>query len=216
MTKEVFIALIQKDIRELEVLTQGLNETDIPSATMLTLASAKAKEVVDNLQKLVEFNSEAKLLSKEIEELSKPIPSKEEPITQPKVMATTLEEAHKLFKEINATPASKEIEKIVPIITSQPETKTESLSKPKDEKFLNSLLNKKITDLKQAINIADRFRFQRELFANSAEKMNETCAFLNTCSSMEEANKYLSSNFDWKPENETAEEFLSLVHRLFV
>jgi hypothetical protein len=205
MTKEVLIALIQKDIRELEVLTGGLNETEIPSATMLTLASAKAQEVKTNLQKLAECKVEAP--ETVVEVINTPIFIQEEPIPLPET-----------WEEIIPEPivASIEIEKAVLASNPSTEKKIEGFARPKNEGIANTLVNKKITDIKQAINMADRFRFQRELFTNNAEKMNETFAFLNTCSDMEEANKYLSTNFDWKPENETAEEFLNLVHRLFV
>lgn len=204
MTKEVLIALIQKDIRELEVLTKGFSETEIPSETMLHLASAKAQEVVVNLQDLAEFKAK---IPETVVETIEILVSTEEPAPQVEVIKETPQEP---------IVAPIEPEEIIPIAVAPIEKKTDFFSKLKEDSIINSLANKKINDIKQAINIANRFRFQRELFGNSAEKMNETLAFLNACSGMEEANNYLSTNFDWNEDNESTQEFLNLVHRLFV
>lgn len=52
MSAEVFIALIQKDIKELDIIAQGLYETEQPSPMIITLASQKAQALVDNLKLL--------------------------------------------------------------------------------------------------------------------------------------------------------------------
>ena len=68
MSKEVYIALIQKDIKELDVIAQGLYETDFPSPTVIKLASSKAMDIVNNLQRLSTVKQEESKAEKENQE----------------------------------------------------------------------------------------------------------------------------------------------------
>ncbi len=72
---------------------------------------------------------------------------------------------------------------------------------------------KKIDDIRQAISIGDRFRFQRELFAGNGEQMNKTLAKLNRLDSFDQAVAYLQSKFDWDMSDETVDNFLQIVRR---
>ena len=67
MSKEVYIALIQKDIKELDVIAQGLYETDFPSPTVIKLASSKAMDIVNNLQRLSAVKQEESKAEKALE-----------------------------------------------------------------------------------------------------------------------------------------------------
>jgi len=261
MIKEVIIALIQKDIRELDVIAQGLYETEIPSPTIIQLASSKAQEIVNNLQKLAELKIEelptrvvieeeieAKPAEKDLEfeliDFETAEQSEKEDITEDIILHDSIENETVALKQdeqptiekliIEAEEASSHFnteEKEHPIITEdkpleknivpekivpQKKVTVETVGKPKQNSFANAIANKKITDIKQAISIGNRFRFQRELFGNNADKMNETLTELNNFTRIEDAYQYLTSNFDWKKENETVEDFLNLVNRLFV
>jgi len=55
--KEVYIALIQKDIVELDMIAKGLSETKEIVPMALTLATKKAQDLLDNLAKLTENQS---------------------------------------------------------------------------------------------------------------------------------------------------------------
>ncbi|MDR0811097.1 MAG: hypothetical protein LBN23_02305, partial [Paludibacter sp.] len=80
----------------------------------------------------------------------------------------------------------------------------------------NTLGNKKVDDIKQAISIGDRFRFQRELFANNGEDMNKTLNYINQLATFDEAEVFLKSKYRWDDENETATDFLNIVKRKFI
>ncbi len=229
MTKEVFIALIQKDIRELDMITQGLYETEILSPTILKLASSKAQEVVDNLQNLSDIKPvEAPTPIKEIIEIAPPVLVEEKKVIKEiPEKEITIKEEIAIIEEVIETPtleieeekktiAAPEQKSTEKVIITKTETKIEGVSKAKGDSFASTLANKKITDLKQAINIADRFRFQREIFSNDAEKMNQALSSLNSLNTFEEAENYLKDIVDWKKENETIEDFMILVKRLFV
>jgi hypothetical protein len=94
-------------------------------------------------------------------------------------------------------------------------TRNELLSKT-DNSISSSLANKKITDIKQAINIGDRFRFQRELFRGNGEDMNKSINYINQLATLNEALSFLKSKYEWTEENETAEDFYQIIRRRFI
>lgn len=85
-----------------------------------------------------------------------------------------------------------------------------------DISISSTLGNKKISDIKQAISIGERFRFQRELFRGNGEDMNKTLTYLNLLATFEEAKSFLQSKYGWTAENETAEDFYQIVRRRFI
>lgn len=76
--------------------------------------------------------------------------------------------------------------------------------------------NKKIDDIRQAISIGDRFRFQRELFGGNGEVLNKTLSYLNQLSNFEEAHTYLKNKFKWDESDETVENFYQIVKRRYL
>lgn len=94
-------------------------------------------------------------------------------------------------------------------------TRNELLSKA-DNSISSTLANKKITDIKQAISIGDRFRFQRELFRANGEEMNKTLTYINQLATLEEVMSFLQSKYGWGVNNEVAEDFYQIVRRRFV
>lgn len=85
-----------------------------------------------------------------------------------------------------------------------------------DNSLSASLANKKVTDIKQAISIGDRFRFQRELFKSNGEDMNKTLTYLNQLATLDEAMSFLKSKYGWEDNNEAVEDFYQIVKRKFV
>ena len=79
----------------------------------------------------------------------------------------------------------------------------------------DNIANQKISDIKQAINIGDRFRYQRELFGNNGEVMNKTIAYLNQLAKYEEAVNYLKAKFGWANDNPHATDFLDTIKKRY-
>lgn len=77
------------------------------------------------------------------------------------------------------------------------------------------LANQKIDDIRQAINIGDRFRFQRELFNGNGEVMNKTIAYLNQLQKFDEAQSFLKAKFNWQADNLHAEDFLMILRKRY-
>ena len=85
-----------------------------------------------------------------------------------------------------------------------------------DNSLSASIANKKIADIKQAISIGDRFRFQRELFKGNGEEMNKTLNYINQLATMDEATSFLKSKYGWTADNETADDFYQILKRKFL
>lgn len=85
-----------------------------------------------------------------------------------------------------------------------------------DNSLASKINNSKINDLKSAITIADRFRFQRELFNGDGEKTNRFIADFNSFSSMDEAKTYIEKHFNWSEENKAVADFLQLLERRYL
>lgn len=269
MSKEVFIALIQKDIKELDVIAQGLYETEMPSPTIIKLATAKAQEISNNLSKLAEYKTAEKQavaaldkesvlkivqdeIAKQQVQIQKESPevitasiTETEAITEtvtapeviieetkatikeePVIVETTIQELHtKTADVITEQSIIKEevvAQKTLPTIERKTaigdqnaaETKISKLTTNTSNSLVNSLANKKVDDIKKAINMGDRFRFQKELFKGKPELMNETLSEINNLNSLNEALSFLSG-FEWDEDNENVADFMSIVSRKF-
>ena len=241
MSKEVYIALIQKDIKELDVIAQGLYETDFPSPTVIKLASSKAMDIVNNLQRLSAVKQEESKAEKENQErLAAEAKAKAEKEEQERLAAeakakTEREEQERLAAEAKAKAEREEQERLAAEAKAKAaaiindhnkhsiieekignvESKVEQMSKEKGDSMADKIASSKISSIKSAISIADRFRFQRELFGGNADLMNSTLDRLDACSTIEEAEDIINDFTEWNPEDENVNDFLKLLGRRF-
>ena len=257
MSKEVYIALIQKDIKELDVIAQGLYETDFPSPTVIKLASSKAMDIVNNLQRLSTVKQEeskaekenqeklaaeakAKAEKEEQERLAAEAKAKAEREEQERLAAEAKakaerEEQERLAAEAKAKAEREEQERLAAEAKAKAaaiindhnkhsiieekignlESKVEQMSKEKGGSMADKIASSKISSIKSAISIADRFRFQRELFSGNADLMNSTLDRLDACSTIEEAEDIINDFTEWNPEDENVNDFLKLLGRRF-
>ena len=255
MSKEVYIALIQKDIKELDVIAQGLYETDFPSPTVIKLASSKAMDIVNNLQRLSTVKQEeskaereeqerlaaeakAKAEKEEQERLAAEAKAKAEKEEQERLAAEAKakaerEEQERLAAEAKAKAEREEQERlaaeerakallsdhnkqsIIEEKIGNVESKVEQMSKEAGDSMADKIASSRITTIKSAISIADRFRFQRELFGGNADLMNSTLDKLDACDSIEQAEDIVNDFTEWNPEDENVKDFLKLLGRRF-
>lgn len=138
---------------------------------------------------------------------------------------TEIEENEKVIETTQATETvvsdvkahTEEVKKvtIADKMANQSTSRNEKLSQV-EHSLSASIANKKITDIKQAISIGDRFRFQRELFKSNGEDMNKTLTYLNQLATLDEALSFLKSKYNWDNTNEAVEDFYQIVKRKFV
>ena len=70
-------------------------------------------------------------------------------------------------------------------------------------------------DIRKALSINDRFRFQRELFAGSADALNTAIEHIEAMRSYGNAELYFYSQLNWDRENEVVKDFMTLVRNHF-
>jgi len=80
-----------------------------------------------------------------------------------------------------------------------------------DEKLQRDLSR----DIRKAISINDRFRFQRELFAGSASAMNTALDHIEMMNSYGNAELYFFSQLHWDRDNEVVQDFMTIVRNHF-
>ena len=71
-----------------------------------------------------------------------------------------------------------------------------------------------LRSLKDGLSLNDRYLFQRELFDNDKNRLDETVAALDALGNIREAVAYLKANFKWI-KSEASEKFVHLVKRRF-
>ncbi len=100
---------------------------------------------------------------------------------------------------------------IPPVPTDFPEVEEPSAPLRVDEKLQRHLSK----DIRKAISLNDRFRFQRELFAGSANAMDTAIEHIEVMTSYGNAELYFYSQLNWDRENEVVKDFMSIVRNHF-
>jgi hypothetical protein len=231
MNRELLVTLLRKDIQELDMITEGFMEmTEYPKA-IIQLAERKADDIQNYIQLLGANKAEvgAEVESTAIDETpDKSIEN--ELVVEPEIYTPvhefetpiefgTIEKIDEVVADMSAVidnVAQIEDKSVLNEKSAKPiVSRNESLSK--EHNSIGSVLaNKKISDIKQAINIGDRFRFQRELFKGNGEDMNKTLHYINQLATLEEVQSFLQSKYNWDVESESVEDFYQIVRRKFL
>ena len=281
MNRELLVKLIQKNIDELIMLTEGFLEMTSYPPAIISLAKHKTDDIWSYIHQLGELKIDAQpveaadeVVDEDIaiddnvdEEIDEGIDeAMDEDIVEetPEIIATVEEvvevavetaeeETEEAIEEEDLTEdfiedviedtiedliedeqfgdAIKDIawleeEKEQPEATSKPITLAEKISTnaaTRNDALTNgekadlnaSIANQKITDIRQAISIGDRFRFQRELFKNNGEDMNKTLSYIDKLPSIEEIESFLQSKYNWDQESPTVVDFYNIAKRKF-
>ena len=99
-----------------------------------------------------------------------------------------------------------------PEVPAEPAADTVSSDLRVDEKLQRSLSK----DMHKALSINDRFRFQRELFSNSKNDLNNALDLVNAMQTYDEAEDYFIGDLGWDQDNEDVADFMGLVRRHFL
>ena len=75
---------------------------------------------------------------------------------------------------------------------------------------------KPISDIKSAISLGDRFIYIRELFDGNGTLFESTISNLNSMQTYEDAEKYITSQFNWDMETQSVTNFMNVVRRKFL
>ncbi len=211
MNKETLIALIEKDIDELKTLTRGFSELDEFPQPLLDLAANKADSLRNNLLQLPHISAGKPTENEPIEEEGAPEIA---PAAAPIIDTPTPEPEPQPVVEPEPVAVAEPHPTVAETLAKKP-TVVEEFEQKDDESLAHAIASQPVTDLKQAISIADRFRFQRELFANNGEAMIKALDALNACTTFAEAEQLLVNRLNLPPDNPATTDFIELVHRKF-
>ena len=209
----------------IEQLPQATNiETPIPEnpqpekAEPEVVAPAAPAEIIPEPEKVEEkIEPEPEIVEPVAQEPEEIIPEPEVVEPVPDVVPES-EPIPVIEPEVEPEPAAAPV-------ADQPQTVAESIVKPEtvvdefshrdDQSLAHAIANKPVADLKQAFSIAERFRFQRELFGNNGETLIKALDALNACTTFDQAEQLLQTQFHLIAENPIVAEFLEIVRRKF-
>lgn len=230
MNKELLIALMQKDLSELNVMLDGVAEWEHVPTAISRLALSKAENIVASLKELSSAlsqqnrESEGKLSedsllidryssSKQEDSTLEISVSDDEQSCEVAEKEYSVPENNEVVSEYNEEQEKNLVATVADMVDVQP-----SLNEiqQREVSVADSVMDKnKVTDLIQSISLGDRFRFQRELFSNNGEEMMQVFHDLNAMKSLDEAHTYLQKNFRWDKDNESVKDFYALLNRKF-
>ncbi|MGM9745783.1 MAG: hypothetical protein ACI30H_02325 [Paludibacteraceae bacterium] len=227
MNKDTLIVLIEKDIAELQALTQGFAEMNTFPQPLIDLAVAKVESLRRCLTDLPDAACDSVRTEPETPapapdetpvEVSEPAADVEPepaPMVEPEPVADVCEEAENQ-PDADKLPADEPAAQIVAETIHKPETVVDAFAKQQEAASVAATIaHRPVTDLKRAISIADRFRFQRELFDNNGEKMATVLDALNDCTSLEQAEAYLEKHCALPSDKPATADFIDLIKRRF-
>ena len=148
-----------------------------------------------------------------------PQADEEEPIMRP----TPMPEPTPAPAPVPAGPTPKPTPIPVPKIAPLPHVPGQTSQVPAgtplshaDTSLNDAIERTKLTDLRKAFTLNDRFRFCRELFDRDEARMNDTLSALNEAHSYSESLDLLRARVQWDFDGETATDFLKFIERRFV
>lgn len=229
MTRETLIVLIEKELNELQTLTKGFSEmTEFPKS-LLSLAIAKADNVRTCLEQLPDAEQPTvKMVVAEVVEatpVTEVVEQKTE-IKTPEKIPDNVESAVEIPTLDVVEVLEEEVSSVTSVTTEhttrhtvaeaihKQTTVSDSLLKS-DDSLGSTIAKQPIHDIKQAISIADRFRFQRELFDGNGEKMNHVLSDLNELDTLEKAQTYIAKHFAWAADDVNVVDFMLLLQRRY-
>jgi len=237
MNRKLLVTLLQKNIEDLNMITMSFMEMNEYPTAIIFLAQRKTQDIQTILEQLADNKNTQTNIENSRDIVSKPIENKDNFINsdapvvefitdisideiderkQTLIENNQLIEVKQSLENHEKRIVSEEIKKntIADKIIQPTISRNELMSKV-DNSFSATLANKKIEDIKQAINIGDRFRFQRELFKGNGEDMNKTLSYINQLASLNEVISFLKSKYNWNEKNEVTEDFLQIIRRRF-
>ncbi|MCE5206110.1 MAG: hypothetical protein LLF80_08430 [Porphyromonadaceae bacterium] len=190
--------------------SESFNKTQEISRLLHELEFLQIDEMKQQMGQLVQFLSEVKQEKNAIQESITPenqIIPEYESVKNHSVEGFTLPE----YRNPRVNKAALSSEKI----------QTPSQQTDKDIKPVIPSLNDKISpaitnlDLRRNISLNDRFLFQRELFHNDREAMNQMMICLNAFDNFDQAESYLREHCNWNFDTPVVEDFLKVIRKGF-
>jgi len=216
------IDLIIDNIDELRALVVAMGEDAASKGVVHRLTLDKANKIV---KLITNYNSDSSIVnSKPLKEVAAPIIEKSNPIVPPLELDEDLVDDYEEDLRDEVTEVMPDPVSVVEMITED----TKSIETPLEEINLkvlgdkvnssstgDSVIFKKIGDIRELISLNDRFLFLRELFGGNSMLMDQTLDQINSMSNFDECSEMLTNIFDWDVESESAKYFFTLITQRF-
>jgi hypothetical protein len=238
MEKEALLTIILQDIKELETLLNTFKgKSHIPDV-FIQLSKSKTQGIMDEIQLLASIKeTSANTFPSEKNDNTNPVKAQDAisnagqdiqktSITEPPIRGVQksneegVDKTHEPEKKSAEPPLNMPVKNgnntavIGELLGKNKPSYNERLAEKQSP--VTSKSQPPIDDLRKAIGINDRFFFQRELFGGNTELFNQTIDQLNSMENIDAASAFISTNFNWNPQNEAATSFMALLKRRFV
>jgi hypothetical protein len=218
-----YTSYLHKELDFLKLLVSRFHEQEKVNGLEMDVALQKMQEVYEQLLRIKLMPEPTVVAEKTITEpVQQPEPPqqpetpKKEPLHKPPTVEISPPEKVEVVKEEKKQPpepvkASILAEKIsaadsLPI--------NETLAQQKTGGDLSSKLQAApLTSIVSGIGLNDKFLYIRELFKGDNALYSSAVQHLDMADSLEDALDFINSHFDWDEKNETAQNFIALVHR---
>lgn len=230
-SKDQLISSILDELKELEMLTRGMQHPEV----LQELALKKAQALVVRYEELKKCTGDAVAEKPEVAKAaSAPILEKEEvaPVVATTAQVQPQPEAKKVVIEqpVAAAPVKAEPKAEAPKVAPQPQVQTtpenrwqQTATPTNNDRFMlggngggkTLMENIYVKSLKSALTLNDKIRFSKELFNGDTAQMNATIDELDQMANMGDALSFINAKFSWDKDNEAVQEFLTLLGRRF-
>jgi len=200
-SQDVETKMVEEKIEEIEILEDPKIEEEIK------VAETQPNIVIEQ-PKVEEIN-----LSTSLKEIEEKVEILEEPTIEEEVVVETLEEQQEVEEQIEIAETQSEIVFEQPKIEEKIEPIIEKVEPKIETPATKLILESKVSDLKQAFSIADRFRFERELFDSNGEKFLKALADFNKMETLEQAQNYIANNLKFDLETSAVQAFIEILKR---
>ena len=188
--------LVEENVTE-EVVEEGVVEETVHVEEM---------EEEENLEEIID--EEDKILVEEIQDEEE---DKDEGDLEDEAETIEIEKDNEVDDNgrESQTVEEKKVTLAEKISAASVSSRNDSLGNSDNEGLNAAIGNKKIDDIRQAISLGDRFRFQRELFNNNGEEMNKTLSYINMLATYK-ADRFSNRNTPGRKTIRQLEIFISL------
>ena len=193
-----------------DITVEFIDAPDEPAAAEPAPAPAAPDEEVTRVLKSAEAATPVPPVFRMPEENDEPVPEPD-PAVLPEADDAPDIEVEFIEADDGSLPEPEDEMPIPPVPTEFPEPEEPAAPMRVDEKLQRTMSK----DIRKAFSLNDRFRFQRELFAGSADAMNTAIEHIEAMRSYGNAELYFFSQLHWDRENEVVQDFMNIVRNHF-
>ncbi|WP_294071875.1 hypothetical protein [Proteiniphilum sp. UBA1028] len=218
--EERLVSVQNNDELPFSFFSESFNKTQEISRLLHELELLQIEEMKQQMKRLIQFLSESEQRNNPVQESEI---SNEQPISESALSPskeTAFQTAGNRYAEGVVLPEYKNPRSHETMLPPK-QTATVSPQSDKDSKPVIPSLNDKIRvsptvlDLRRSISLNDRFLFQRELFHNNREEMNQMMIRLNAFDDFDQVETYLREHSGWDFDDPVVEDFLKVIQKGF-